>query len=317
MRRRQKVIMAKPKPAPLPAGTEVGGYRVVRFLASGGSSIVYQAQTAQGEMVLLKEFLPASLMHRPAGQLDPLVRPGAVERVRQGLHAFLDAARNLAVLQHPNVAGVIDCVQAHETVYLVSPYLEGQTLQSHIVAARLQSARRRGCLSEPTVLSVGLDLLHALGVVHEAGLLHLDIKPSNVLLTLNGALVLLDFDAAQPMADPGYSRPTSARPRPAFTPGFSAPEAMAGSASQGPWTDLYAVGACLYACMLGHPPQDCLGRAQSDTVPESLAGVHDRYSLALREAVQASLSLGMAQRPQGVLELQHRLLEAAQANPVV
>lgn len=308
--------MAKPKPAPLPAGSHVGAYRIVRFLASGGSSLVYLAQAGSGEAVLLKEFLPAALMHRPSGQFAPLVRPGQVDRVRQGLHAFLDSARNLSVLQHPAVASVIDCVQAHETVYLVSPYLEGQTLQAHIVAARMQSPRRRACLSTEAVLSVGLDLLQALEVVHDAGLLHLDIKPSNIFMTLQGGLVLLDFDAAQPLADRPWDQESSPRARPAFTPGFSAPEAMAHESAQGPWTDFYAVGACLYACMLGHPPPDCLGRAQHDTVADSLEAVADTYDRGLRTVVQASLSLGIAARPSSLSQFQTALMEAAQSRPL-
>ncbi len=307
--------MAKPKPAPLPAGCEVGGYRIVRFLASGGSSLVYQATTAAGAAVLLKEYLPAALMHRPPGQFEPLVRPGKVGRLRQGLHAFLDSARNLAVLQHPALATVIDCVHAHETVYLVSPYLEGQTLQSHIVASRLQSPRGGACLSEAAVISIGLDLLQALAVVHDAGLLHLDIKPSNLLITLEGALVLLDFDAAQPWAELQVAKPPGPRTRPAFTPGFSAPEAMANESSQGPWTDLYAVGACLYACMLGHPPPDCLARAQSDSVPASLASAAAHYSTALQSAVLRSMALGTGARLQEVQALEAALVQAAQSRP--
>lgn len=311
--------MAKPKPAPLPAGSAVGAYRVVRFLASGGSSLVYLAQAETGEAVLLKEFLPATLMHRPPGQLEPLVRPGTVDRVRKSLYAFLDSARNLALLQHPAVANVIDCVLAHETVYLVSPYLEGQTLQSHIVAARLRAGAQRACLSDEAVISVGLDLLQALAVVHDAGLLHLDIKPSNVLMTLEGGLVLLDFDAAQPLADapweqvsaPGPTGAAGPRLRPAFTPGFSAPEAMAHESSQGPWTDFYAVGACLYACMMGHPPPDCLGRATRDLVPSSLESVAGAYTPALRQVVIDSLSLGIAARPASIEHFQSALVEAA------
>jgi len=308
--------MAKPKPAPLPAGCEVGGYRIVRFMASGGSSLVYQAQAATGEAVLLKEFLPAALMHRPAGQFEPMIRPGAVDRVRRGLQAFLDSARNLAVLQHAAVACVIDCVQAHETVYLVSPYLEGHTLQAHVVAARQWAGRRLACLSESSVISLGLDLLQALEVVHEAGLLHLDIKPSNVLMTLDGGLVLLDFDAAQPLTEAHVATLADVQVRPAFTPGFSAPETMASESLQGPWTDLYAVGACLYACMSGHPPQDCKSRAQSDSVPESLQGLVSVYTAGLCAAVQRALALDAAVRPQQVAHLRAELLQAAQSRPM-
>lgn len=312
--------MAKAKPAPLPAGSTVGDYRIVRSLASGGSSIVYLAHNEAGQAVLLKEFLPGALMHRPVGQFEPLVRPGMVERVRRGLHGFLDGARNLVYLQNPSLASVLDCVQANDTAYLVSRYLEGHTLQAYIVAARSRAAL--GALSEATVISVGIELLQALGVVHGAGLLHLDIKPANVLLTLEDTVVLLDFDAAQPYTGEDHWEPAresdrgDPRARPAFTPGFSAPETMAHAAALGPWTDLYAVGACLFACMLGHPPPDCLSRAQSDRVAESLHSVRSLYSGALREAVRHSLGLGSSMRPRSVREMLDTLAPAAQSAAV-
>jgi serine/threonine protein kinase len=164
------------------------------------------------------------------------------------------------------------------------------------------------------VISVGLELLHALDVVHEAGLLHLDIKPSNVLMTLDGGLVLLDFDAAQPWAELQHEAPAGSRSRPAFTPGFSAPEALACETSQGPWTDVYAVGACLYACMLGHPPQDALGRAASDSVPGSLNALADAYSVGLRTAVLQALSLGADARQQRAEAFALELLQAAKSH---
>ena len=299
----QKIIMAKPKPAPLPAGTAVGAYRVLRVLASGGSSIVYLGQTAEGHAVLLKEYLPATLVVRPAGDRAPLVRPGALPRLRRGVQGFLDGARHLARLQQPDLPSVLDCVQAHETVYLVLRYLEGRTLQDYIVAAR---GRRDGrCLSEACAISVALDLLASLQRVHGAGLLHLDVKPSNVLLTLQGRLVLLDFDAALPMGQGVHT--------PAHTPGFSAPETLASPQSHGPWTDIYAVGACLYASLLGHPPTPCSSRLADDPVPSALRGLRGRYSPALLDLAQRALSLPIGPRPQSALEMAGALEAAAQS----
>jgi serine/threonine protein kinase len=262
--------------------------------------------------VLLKEFLPAPLMHRASGGLTLSVMPGAVPRVRCRLHAVLEASRHLALISHPAVAGVIDCVQAHGTVYLVGPYRQGRTLQSHILASRGQVAKGHAGLSESAVLSVGLDLLQVLGAVHDAGILHLDIKPANLLLTSDGELVLLDFDAAQPMADPGPLA-FEARAKVAYTPGFSAPESLLVPASQGPWTDIYAVGACLYACMLGQPPPEGLSRVASDAVPKRLAALQGWYSPLLRSAVRAALELDSRRRPQDVAALTQLLSAAAQA----
>lgn len=252
-------------------------------------------------------------MHRDSGGLTLSVTPGAVPRLRCRVHAVLEAARHLALISHPAVAGVIDCVQAHGTVYQVGPYRPGRTLQSHIVALRGQAARGHAGLSESAVLSVGLDLLQGLGAVHDAGLLHLDIKPSNLLLTPDGELVLMDFDAAQPMADPGPLLALEARANVAYTPGFSAPESLLASAPRGPWTDIYAVGACLYACMLGHPPPEGPSRVASDAVPQGLAAVQGRYSHLLRSAVRAALELDSRRRPQDVAALRQHLSAAAQA----
>ena len=289
--------MAKPKPAPLPAGTAVGDYRILRVLASGGSSIVYLGQTADGQAVLLKEYLPATLVVRPAGERVPLVRPGALGRLERGVQGFLEGARHLARLQQPDLACVLDCVQAHETVYLVLRYLEGRTLQDFIVAARGRGGRNG--FSELAVISVGLDLLAALEGVHAAGLLHLDVKPSNVLITLQGRLVLLDFDAALPMGQGLHT--------PAHTPGFSAPETLAAPQSHGPWTDVYAVGACLYACLVGHPPLHCTQRAVQDPVAHTLDALRERYAPALLELVQRALSLPIGPRPQSAPEMAQAL----------
>ena len=316
----QNSIMAKPKPAPLPAHSVVGEYRVVRALASGGSSIVYLATSADGQAVLLKEYLPGALVHRVPGERLPLVRPGRLDRLRQGLHGFLDGARVLAQMQNPALASVLDCVQAHETVYLVLRHLQGHTLQEVIVAARSRAAAQASpgpCLSEALVLGLALDLLQAVSVVHAAGLLHLDIKPANVLLTPQGQLVLLDFDAVLPI--PGHESVAVTLSReelptaPAYTPGFSAPETLASSSSVGPWTDLYAVGACLYACLVGHPPPHCVGRAQDDLVPDTLGALRATCSPALLQAVEQALSLGLSTRPASAQAMAEQLMPAAQS----
>ena len=329
----QNSIMAKPKPAPLPADSTVGDYRVVRALASGGSSIVYLAASADGQAVLLKEYLPGALVHRLPGDRMPLVRPGRLERMRIGLHGFLDGARVLAQMQHPALASVLDCVSAHETVYLVLRHLQGRTLQEAVVAARLRTnaaqagGTPRACLSEATILGLALDLLNAISVVHEAGLLHLDIKPANLLITPQGQLVLLDFDAVQPI--PGHesvavmaSRDERSRPSaagntstytPAYTPGFSAPETLANAASLTPRTDLYAVGACLYACLLGHPPTHCLARTQDDPIPASLKALQSVYSAGLLHVVESALSIAPSQRPSSATAMADLLASAAQS----
>lgn len=292
--------MSKVKPAPLMPDTQVGGYRLVRKLAAGGFGVVYLALDAQGQQVAVKEYLPASLATRLPGELQPRVQADKLELYRLGLKNFFEEGRSLAQIAHPAVVSVLNFFRENETVYLVMNYLEGASLQEFIITAREQKLPK--VFRESTIRSLFDEILRGLRIVHQHKMLHLDIKPSNIFITDDNRAVLLDFGAAREVLskDGRFVRPM-------YTPGFAAPEMYRRDAAMGPWTDIYALGACLYACMHGFPPADVPQRLEKDRLPLDLARLRGVYSDKLIEVVEWCMSLDALSRPQSVFALQKAL----------
>src|SRR5678815_3920711 len=128
--------MSKPKPAPLPSGTVVGGYQVIKKLAAGGFGVVYLCEDSERKLVALKEYLPSSLAERSPGELTPRVKPEKQPLYRLGLKSFFEEGRSLAQISHTSVVSVLNFFRENETVYMVMNYLQGDTLQDFIVTAR-------------------------------------------------------------------------------------------------------------------------------------------------------------------------------------
>ena len=189
--------MSKAKPAPLPSGTVVGGYQVIKKLAAGGFGVVYLAEDDKRHLVALKEYLPASLAERAPGELTPRVKPDKQPLYRLGLKSFFEEGRSLAQISHPSVVSVLNFFRENETVYMVMNYLQGDTLQDFIVTAR--DLKRDKVFRESTIRSLFDEVLRGLRIVHQHKMLHLDIKPANVFITNDNKAVLLDF-SFQPLA---------------------------------------------------------------------------------------------------------------------
>src|SRR6267143_990166 len=197
---------------PIPVGTQLESYRIVRLLASGGFSFVYLAHDGDETPVAIKEYLPSTLALRANGESYPRIPEQDLATFRIGMKSFFEEGRALAGLSHPNIVRVLNFFRANETVYLVMRYERGRTLHDHI-------GRRRGALKEAWIRATFAQLLNGLREVHSNKLLHLDIKPSNVYLRTDGTPVLLDFGAArQAFSAEGMKLPQT------FTPGFASPE---------------------------------------------------------------------------------------------
>ncbi|MBL0719399.1 serine/threonine protein kinase [Piscinibacter sp. Jin2] len=292
--------MAKPKSAPLPAGTVVGGYQILRKLASGGFGVVYLAEDGEGRRVAIKEYLPASLAEREPGELLPRVRPDKQALYRLGLKSFFEEGRALAQISHPSVVAVLNFLRENETVYMVMNHLQGDTLQEFIVTAR--DLKRDKIFRESSIRSLFDEILRGLRIVHQHKMLHLDIKPANIFITEDNKAVLLDFGAAREVLSKEGSFI-----RPMYTPGFAAPEMYKRDGALGPWTDLYAIGACLYACMHGMPPPDAPQRMDKDRLGLSLSRMRNVYSDNLIEVIEWCMALDPLSRPQSVFALQKEL----------
>lgn len=284
--------MASQANHPLPCGTTLDAYRIERLLSVGGFSIVYLATDAHGNPVVIKEYLPATLALRREGDILPSVKPEKRSMFLYGMKCFFEEGSALAKLHHPNVVRVVNFFRANDTVYLVMDYERGITLQDYI-------RKHKGEISERFLRGAFTRLLNGLREVHSHKLLHLDIKPSNIYLRLDGNPVLLDFGAArQTLASGGKML------KPMYTPGFAAPEQYESRELLGPWSDIYSIGASLYACLGGTAPQAANARVGRDQVPLAAKRFADKYSQQLLELIDWCMRLDHLDRPQSVFTLQ-------------
>ena len=292
--------MSKQKPAPLPADTVIGGYRVVRRISAGGFGVVYLAVDKEGQQVAIKEYLPSALTVRDQGELVPHVAPEKLSLYRLGLKSFFEEGRSLAQIAHPSVVSVLNFFRQNETVYMVMNYLEGATLQDFIVTAR--DLKKQKVFRESTIRSLFDEILRGLRIVHQHKMLHLDLKPANIFITDDNKAVMIDFGAAREVLNKegNFTRPM-------YTPGFAAPEMYRRDSTMGPWTDIYAIGACIYSCMQGYPPNDAPQRLEKDRLALSLTRMRGVYSDNLIEVVEWCMSLDPLSRPQSVFALQKEL----------
>jgi serine/threonine protein kinase len=286
---------------PLPPDFQLDRYRIKRQLALGGFSIVYLARDEDGTPVVIKEYLPNSLALRPEGQVVPVITAEHLTAFHHGMKCFFEEGRALAHLNHPNVVRVLNFFRANETVYMVMQYESGIPLQEYI-------QKHRDDIKEGFVRHVFTRLLNGLRVVHTHKLLHLDIKPANIYLRNDGNPVLLDFGAArQALHSDG---PTL---KPMYTPGFAAPEqhkTAKTSTTLGPWTDIYAIGASMYACLAIATPLAADKRLENDQLLPAEKRWAGKYSGQLLQTIDWCLALDPKMRPASVFILQKALTEA-------
>ncbi|MBP8019557.1 MAG: serine/threonine protein kinase, partial [Hylemonella sp.] len=280
--------------------TIIGGYKVVKKLSAGGFGLVYLALDKQGQEVAIKEYMPTSLATRNPGELLPQVQPDKLSLYRLGLKSFFEEGRSLAQISHASVVSVLNFFRENETVYMVMNFLEGGTLQDFIIAAR--DLKKQKIFRESTIRSLFDEILRGLRIVHQHKMLHLDIKPANIFITDDNKAVMIDFGAAREVLskEGNFIRPM-------YTPGFAAPEMYRRDTSMGPWTDIYAIGACIYACMQGYPPHDAPQRLEKDRLSLSLSRLRGVYSDNLIEVVEWCMALDALERPQSVFALQKEL----------
>ena len=282
----------------LPTGAVVDCYSIIRHMSTGGFSFIYLAQDQDDfEEVVIKEFFPKKLVAR-----DPFNRVSVVNRhwtdaYNQGRKLFFQEARVLAKLRHPNIVYVRNCVLANGTAYLVMDYVQGKNLASYVKA-------RGGGLSTTFLMTVFPPLLDALSLIHSHALLHLDIKPSNIHLRPGGKPILLDFGAVHQ-----FAKTRSDRKGQVVTPGFSPWEQYYATGYVGPWSDVYAVGATMRACIEGKPPPSAIERHAQDKLKPAASTFKRRYPRHLLEAVDWALEIDPELRPQTIDDFVEALME--------
>lgn len=275
----------------LPLGHMLHHYRITKTLGGGGFSIVYLADDTQGQKkVVIKEYLPSSQATRLEGESVESISAETDSTFKQGMRRFFEEAAALAKLQHPNIVRVTDFFRENNTVYLVMEHEDGMDLRAYL-------KRQGGRMSEKFIRTVFLQLLDGLREIHKLGFMHLDVKPSNIWLRPGGRPLLLDFGAAQ-SAFKGNKRAGAHT----LTLGF-APIEQHRRGHIGPWTDLYAIGASMWACMSGKAPMAAPDRHVRDKMKPAVKQFRRYYSRQLLEAVDWCLLMNQIERPQNVDDL--------------
>ena len=219
--------MSEPPSAPT-APTRVGGrYTLLDELGRGGMASVYRARDE-----VLDRQVAVKLLH-PHLATDTAF-----------LDRFRREARAAAALSHPNVVGVHDWGETDDGAYLVLQLVEGPTLR--------QLLRQRGQLTAEEAAGIMIPAARGLGAAHDAGLIHRDVKPENLLLGQDGTVRVTDFGLARAVAS---STSTFGADVLVGSPHYLSPEAVSGERLD-PRADVYALGVVLFECLTGHPPHN-------------------------------------------------------------
>lgn len=293
--------MLKKRLQALPAGTGLDRYTITETLGGGGFSLVYLAREGETDhTVVIKEYIPSKLAVRNADL--SVVAKGEAEsrRFNRGRMLFLQEASALATLKHPNIVNVLTFFRANGTVYMVMDYHEGRNLQTYLT-------ERKGRLSERFLRTVFPPLLEGLEVIHGRDLLHLDIKPGNVHIRPGGHPLLLDFGAVH-----GFPQSRQTQPGQVISPGFSPVEQYETNGYVGPWTDIYALGATMRACIEGRPPPAAKARYERDTMKSAQVQFRREYSPGLLKLIDWTMEVDPMLRPQSVAELREALYASEQ-----
>jgi serine/threonine protein kinase len=246
----------------LPAGTQIDCFEIRTVLGTGGFGITYGAYDSRLERrVAIKEYFPSGLAFRGSnGATLHLAAQNDGDAYEYGLKRFLEEGRVLAKFREPSIVRVTQFLEANGTAYLVMDYEDGEALSSHL--------DRVVTLDETEIRDIVVPILEGLSVVHSKQYLHRDIKPSNIFLRKNGPAVLLDFGAARRALEEQSTAMTVM-----LTPGYAPFEQYSKGDKQGPWSDIYALGATIYHCIVGAAPTPATDRLTSiyDDDPDPVA----------------------------------------------
>jgi hypothetical protein len=270
----------------LPAGAKLFEFEiewVVGYTSFGGT---YRAtDRLLREAVAIKEYLPNEFAVRLP---DGAVRAKSDEKQEEfktGLEAFLEEARVMALFRDDHIVRVRRYFEMNGTGYIVLDLEQGQTLSQLVEDGPLPAAE---------FLEIFSAMLDGVEVIHDRAILHNDLKPNNVMLRDDGSVVITDFGAARDFSSSYVTAAASS---------YSPPEQHAVGGHQGPWSDLYALGAIAYRCITGSAPPDSPQRLHNDPyVPAAIAAART-YDSALLSAIDWMLKVEKADRPRSVAQV--------------
>ena len=281
----------------LKPGYKLHWYEIISILGEGGFGITYLARDVNlMHEVAIKEYFPRNMVMREENGLVHPVNNEQYPRYHWGLERFLEEGRTLGQFKHPNIVRVRNVFEENNTAYMVMDYELGESFQEIL--------NRRKTLDEEDIKTIIFPIIDGMKVVHAAGFIHRDIKPANIFLRVDGDPVLLDFGSARTSFEENKASLTSI-----FSRGYAPIEQYHSTEdTQGPWTDIYALGATIYRTIVGVAPSDAIDRSAAiaqiarDTYVSVVEVARGRYSNELLEAVDYALQFRQQNRPQTVSE---------------
>ena len=264
-------------------------YLIGGVVGKGGFGITYLAYDLKLDArIAVKEYYPMGLAMRNPGSIAVTVSNGeAVEPFKSGAEKFYNEAKMVAKFNgNPNIVSVHDFFYENDTVYFVMGYLQGQTLKSYL---------KRKTITEGQAVAVLNQISNALLASHSMNILHRDISPDNIMLCDDGTIRLLDFGAArQVMAEQSQALSVILKQ------GFAPLEQYQKKGKQGPWTDIYALGATIYIALTGEMLTDPMSRLEDDSEYAS-----NKYGISenLWKIIYKSTQLKITDRYQDIAEL--------------
>ena len=268
-------------------------FRIEELLGKGGFAFTYRAWDTKLERnVAIKELFPKNYVMRDGRSVLPISGDKYLVEVWEKLRQnFTKEAKNLARFRsHPNIVTVVTTIEENCTSYIVMQYEQGKDLQQYLDSVK------RG-LGESELVPILTQILDALEQVHKSGLQHTDIKASNVYLTRERGVVLLDFGAARQEGNRSGKTTFCFK-----SVGFSPPEQSTSTLPITAASDIYATAATMVAAITRKPPPSADARCVKDTyVPISLR-YKGRYSPSLLRGIDMGMALKAADRPQSITE---------------
>jgi len=281
----------------LPQGFVLHWYEVKSVLGRGAFGVTYLARDKNlDQMVAIKEYFPNEFSTRETGYTVHPMTTKSKEMYEWGLNRFIREARTLAKFKHPNIVRVLSVFENNNTAYMVMEYEQGIELS--------KLYKQKSVFSQQELLDIFLPIMEGLKFVHDAGFIHRDIKPSNIYIRKDSSPVLIDFGSARQVSGAPTRALTSL-----VTYGYAPFEQYNESEDkQGPWTDVYALGASLYYGLTKKLPVEALTRGSSllstgiDPYKPLSVTLEGQYSASFLRTIDHALLFHANERPQDILE---------------
>lgn len=281
-------------------------YKIEEVIGAGGFGITYRAwDPLLQAYVAIKEYYPSGIATRSVDSSKVCVPVGNEQKeYHRGLVRFLKEAQDVARFQaEPNIVSIYDYLEENDTAYMVMEYLHGCTLKRYVLD-------HRGRLDTDHIIHICLSVLDALAVVHASDMIHRDISPENIFICEDLTVKLIDFGAAKQVYLDGEQTMSVV-----LKPGYAPPEQYVKKDKQGPWTDIYALGATLYFAATGEKPEESFGRALEDTI-KPVCIVNPEIPMYLSKVIMQAMSVKIEDRYPTVEAMREALLDGANQGEV-